>query len=264
MELWPNSIRESQLAGREFTRTSSTHATVTDASFHYQRCHPKKKSTRICTSYIHVDSWSLPHTSIMHAMHFQNHQNDTLRCIIFGIYGYGGPKAWHSVRAKIAPGTGQVLGSSGPFFAWIEEADPNPQTVCRYDPQEAQMAFGPYKGIIANQEIRKVGLSETHASGNREASTHNDWWKADWWNTCQQERSRRTWNDEVWDFFLKVFCTNTDRIQTTKWRIFCQDGHGVMNVNFCLDRVFPTFFLVSFTCSSDYSVYDGGCTYTHL
>ena len=33
---------------------------------------------------------------------------------------------------------------------------------------------GPYKGIIENQEIRKVGLSETHASGNREASTHND------------------------------------------------------------------------------------------
>ena len=25
-----------------------------------------------------------------------------------------------------------------------------------------------------NKEIRKVGLSETHASGNREASTHND------------------------------------------------------------------------------------------
>ena len=33
---------------------------------------------------------------------------------------------------------------------------------------------GPHKGIIENQEIRKVGLSETHASGNREASTHND------------------------------------------------------------------------------------------
>ena len=30
------------------------------------------------------------------------------------------------------------------------------------------------KSMIENQEIRKVGLSETHASGNREASTHND------------------------------------------------------------------------------------------
>ena len=57
-----------------------------------------------------------------------------------------------------------------------------------------------YKGNIENQEIRKVGLSETHASGNREASTHNDWWKANWWNTYHQERSRLTWNDEVWAF----------------------------------------------------------------
>ena len=32
----------------------------------------------------------------------------------------------------------------------------------------------PYKGIIENQEMMKVGLSETHASENREASTHND------------------------------------------------------------------------------------------
>ena len=59
---------------------------------------------------------------------------------------------------------------------------------------------GPYKGIIENQEIRKVGLSETHASGNREASIHNDWWKANWWHKYRQERSRLTWNDEVWDF----------------------------------------------------------------
>ena len=58
----------------------------------------------------------------------------------------------------------------------------------------------PSKGIIENQEIRKVGLSETHASGNREASTHNDWWKANWWNKYQQESARRTWNDEVWEF----------------------------------------------------------------
>ena len=34
---------------------------------------------------------------------------------------------------------------------------------------------------------------------------------------------------------------------------------------FVLDRVFLTEFLrVSYTCSSDYSVYDGECTYTHL
>ena len=45
----------------------------------------------------------------------------------------------------------------------------------------------------------------------------------------------------------------------------CQDGHGVMSVNFFLDRIFLTeLFNVSYTCSSDYSVYDGFCTYTHL
>ena len=77
-----------------------------------------------------------------------------------------------------------------PLFAWIEEADKNPLITCRDDPQEALMALywsfttgkGPYKGIIENQEIRRVGLSETHASLNREASTRNDWWKANWWN----------------------------------------------------------------------------------
>ena len=31
--------------------------------------------------------------------------------------------------------------SGGPLFAWIEEADQNPQIICRDDPQEAQMAF---------------------------------------------------------------------------------------------------------------------------
>ena len=31
-----------------------------------------------------------------------------------------------------------------------------------------------------------------------------------------------------------------------------------------VSTVFPIFFWVSYTCSGDYSVYDGGCTYTHL
>ena len=40
----------------------------------------------------------------------------------------------------------------------------------------------------------------------------------------------------------------------------CQDGHGGMGVNF-----FSTEFLGFRTiCSSDYSVYDGRCTYTHM
>ena len=90
--------------------------------------------------YVHIDSWSLPMNSVIHAVRFPNHQNDALRCIIFDIYGDCGPKAWHSVREKIEPGTGQVQKSSGPLFAWIEEADQNPQIICRDDHQEAQMA----------------------------------------------------------------------------------------------------------------------------
>ena len=31
--------------------------------------------------------------------------------------------------------------SSGPLFAWIEEANQNPQIICRDDPQEAQMVY---------------------------------------------------------------------------------------------------------------------------
>ena len=112
---------------------------------------------------------------------------------------------------KIEPATGQVLGSSGPLFAWFEEADQNPQILCRDDLREAQNGLFwsytvgkcPYKGIIENQETRKVGLSETHASGNREAFTDNDCWKANWWNKYQQERSRRTWNDDVREFFWR-------------------------------------------------------------
>ena len=109
-----------------------------------------------------------------------------------------------------------------------------------------------YKGIIENQEIKKVGLLETHASGNREASAHNDWWEANWWNKYQQERSRRTWSDEVWELF---------KGSETRWRIeffFCQDGHGVMNVVF-FRQIFEG---VPHTCSSDYSMYDSG-VYKH-
>ena len=65
--------------------------------------------------------------------------------------------------------------------------------------------------------------------------------------------------------FLKGFCTYTHRTQTTNWIVFCQDGHGMMNVHFLLIEFLPTDFLrVSYTCSSDFSAYDGECTYTHL
>ena len=166
----------------------------------------KKINKKILTN---VDSWSLPNKSTIHAVHFQNNQNDALCCIIFS--------KWRKALWKVVQ---TIMKQRGPLFSWIEEADQNPQIICRDDPQEAQMAFfsytvgkGPCKGIIENQEIGRVGLSETHASGNREASTHNDWWKANWWNKFQQERSRRTRIDEVWEFLKGL------RTQTTNWRI---------------------------------------------
>ena len=92
------------------------------------------------------------------------------------------------------------------LFALIEEADQNPQFFRRDDPQEAQMAFwsytigkGPCKGIIENQEIEKVGFSETHASGNRERPlTMIDEKPTDGTSTSKKDQDGQ-WNDEVWE-----------------------------------------------------------------
>ena len=160
--------------------------------------------------YIYVDSWSLPSNSINCTMpkmihefvardFWQSHQfaivfiteidDGSLSRSFFGVLGRQGI-CWFAVAVNSVPSTAMWIQWWTALFAWIEEADKNPQIICRDDPQVAEVAFfwsytigkGPYKGIIENQETRKVGLSETHASGNREASTHNDWWKANWWN----------------------------------------------------------------------------------
>ena len=107
----------------------------------------------------------------------------------------------------------------GALFAWIEEAvkihKVHVMMMIKKFKWLVSYTVGksPYKGIIENEQneqIRKVGLSETHASENREASTHNNWWKANYWNTYQQERTRRTWNDEVWEFFMGSVHTHTE------------------------------------------------------
>ena len=177
--------------------------------------------------YMYFNPWSLPKNSTIHAVHFQDHHNDALRCMIFGVYGDGGPEAWHAVRVKTKPATGEELISGGPLFAWAEEADQNSQMKCRDDPPEVQLSYIDLtqmeqvhtKASSKIKRLGRVGLSETYASAKREASTHNDWWKANWWYKYQQERSRRSWNDEVWEF-LKGFCTYTHRTQTTNWRFF--------------------------------------------
>ena len=48
--------------------------------------------------YIYVESWSLPNNSVIHAMHFQNNQNNAVRCIIFGIYRENWTSNWASAR----------------------------------------------------------------------------------------------------------------------------------------------------------------------
>ena len=58
--------------------------------------------------YKNDDSWSLPKNSIIHAVHFQNHQNDALFCIIFGIY------AWDDV--VLTQQQKAVVLQSGAFF----------------------------------------------------------------------------------------------------------------------------------------------------
>ena len=92
VELWPNSIRESQVAGRGFTRTSNTCKELKNSymMLGWSRSIislPKslsKRSTRRF-SYMSIRD-RYQNNSIIHTLHFRNNQNDTLRCIIFGIW----------------------------------------------------------------------------------------------------------------------------------------------------------------------------------
>ena len=157
------------------------------------------KTTRICCTWFVTESpvchcicnrnwrwvtpsvflWRLGKTRDMLIVPLQSTASRPLQC------GFSGERHYlHELRKQIKSATYMSWwfsrNSNGPYWSYT-------------------VGNGPYKGIIENHGIRKVGLSETHASGNREASTHNDWWKANWWNKYQQERSRRTWNDEVWE-----------------------------------------------------------------
>ena len=55
-----------------------------------------------------------------------------------------------------------MLISGGPLFARLEEADQNPQIICRDDPQEAVLILhnwtSPHEGIIENQEITQRSM----------------------------------------------------------------------------------------------------------
>ena len=58
-------------------------------------------------------------------------------------------------------------------------------------------------GLISTQRHHQKS-AEAHASGNREAFTDDDRWKANWWTTSWWEKTRCKWNDEDWGFFFLV------------------------------------------------------------
>ena len=162
----------------------------------------------------------------------KNHQNDTLRCIIFGFH------AWDDVVLTQQPKA--VVLQSGALFAWIEEADQNPQIFCHDDPQKAQLAYiwsdtigkGPYKGIIKTQETRKDGLSETMIDEKPTDGTSTSKKDQDGHGTMKSE-----------NFFKGVLYIHSPNPDDELKNFFCQDGHGVMIVHFfSRQSFFPQFF----------------------
>ena len=81
--------------------------------------------------------------------------------------------------------------------------------------------------------------TEEHASGNREAFTDDDRWKANWWTTSWWERSRWKWNFEVWVFFSSGL-----RISHPRSVNYCVcDGEWRCSHTPCRTHIFMTHFL---------------------
>ena len=185
--------------------------------------------------YIHVGSWSLPNDSKNHAMHFGNNQNDALRCIIFSI---SRKALWKVVQT--------VMKLRGPLFAWIEEAEQNPQIMCRDDPQEVQVSYvdlaqlekSPSRGIIENQEIRKVGLSELMPRKPRTSTPMIDEKPTDGTSTNKKAQDGHgTTKSEIFIGVLYIHSPNpADEVNN----FFCQDSDE------CSFFVSPEFFSTEF------------------
>ena len=96
-------------------------------------------------------------------------QIDTLRCVIFNMY------AWADVVLTQQPKA--VVLQRWPLFAWIEEADQNPQIVYRDDPQEAQMPYFDLTQLErvhtkASSKIKRKGRSVAQRRMPRETEKH--------------------------------------------------------------------------------------------
>ena len=130
--------------------------------------------------------------------------------------------------------------------------------ICRDDLQEAQMAFfwsytiGKTK---ASSKIKRLGKSVSQRRTPRETE------KAPLTMIDEKSTGARKIKTDMGWWSLRVF--KGFRTQTTNWRIFRQDGRGVMNVFFLAEFSrhflrFRTHVVATTVCTP------GRCTYTHL
>ena len=156
------------------------------------------------------------------------------------------------------------------LFAWIEEAEKSTNYMSWWSSRSSNGLYwsctisnSPYEGIIEHQEIRKVGLSETHASETEKpALTMIDEKPTDGTNTSKKDQDG-TWNDGVWEFLRGSIHTLTEprrRIEV----FFVKMVMEWWMLIFSRQSFFKQVFKVSYACSSNHRVCDRVCTHTHL
>ena len=118
---------------------------------------------------------------------------------------------------------------------------------------------GPYKGIIENQEIWKVGLSQTHASGNRDPSTHNYWWHANWWKQVPSKKDQDGHGLMKSENFEGIPYPDDDLNNFLSRWSWSDECYFFLHKN-CLDnfKKFRTHVVATIVCMTAW------CTYTHL
>ena len=112
----------------------------------------------------------------------------------------------------------------------------------------------------ASSKIKRLGRS-VYACLGKPRSLHSQWLMKS--QLMEQVPARKIKTDmERWS--LRIF--KGFRTQTTNWRIVFVKMvmEWWMLIFFLTEFSRQSFSRVSYTCSGDYSVYDGRCTYTHL
>ena len=189
-------------------------------------------------------------------MPLQNNLKGTLSCIIFGI--------WRKALWKVVQ---TITTLRGPLFAWIEEADQNPQIICRDDLQEAQMAYTYLTQLErvhtkASSKIKRSGRSVSQRRMPRETEkpppTMIDEKPTDGTSTSKKDQDRHgkmksenfkgipNPDDEIKIFFVKM---------VMEWWMLIFSWHSF------LDRVFLGFrtHVVATTVCTTVSVHTPTC-----